>query len=92
MVSGEIRGMIKNNGIVLQKAIPKELFQSIQMLFSIYGAPHIHWLVLMTTQFRYMKLIKIIENYSPVFMYILLEIKRHASLCVIDCVILMLTK
>ena len=49
MVSGEICGMIKNNGIVLQKAIPKELFQSILMLFSIYGAPHIHWLVLMTT-------------------------------------------
>ena len=42
MVSGEICGMIKNNGIVLQKAIPKELFQSILMLFSIYGAPHIH--------------------------------------------------
>lgn len=46
MVSGEICGVIKKKVIVFQKTIPKELFQSISMLFSIYGVLQLYQLVL----------------------------------------------
>lgn len=46
MVSGEICGVIKKKVIVFQKTIPKELFQSISMLFSIYGVLQLYRLVL----------------------------------------------
>lgn len=49
MISGAICGVIKNSMILFQKAIPKELYQSLPVLFSIYGAPQLHQRIPMTT-------------------------------------------